>query len=102
MVDIQEPSDPEKLEQLIQVAAARYSYHLDVSGWTRKTYDVFKSQKKGSASQKMARIESFAATSGEITIYTDEALGFAMELGGELEKSFALTESKIIRDLGTN
>lgn len=97
MVKIQGPSDYERLDALVRRLAQAYGLHLDVTGWTRKTYDLYTATVHGKPGELLARVESFATTSGEIVVFDDRAMDFAAELGGELEKEFGLKEATVAR-----
>ena len=45
----------------------------------------------------MARIESFATTNGEITVFSTDAMAFAEELGTALEAQFDVAEAVIVQ-----
>ena len=99
MVKVQGPSDDEKLDRIIKEACERHGLGLQVVGWTRKTYDVHRKARTARDAGLIARIESFAMTSGEIRIYDDLALPFAEEVGAALETSFpTVGEAVIIRE----
>ncbi len=97
MVRIQEQSEYDRLDALIRELVAKHEYFLDVTGWTRRTYDVFRRNNRHEPRQPLARIESFASTNGEVTVYEDLAMGFAQELAESLEKEFELSEAVIVR-----
>lgn len=100
MVRIQGPSEYERLDALVKEACEKHDVVLREAGWTRKTYDIHidEGMQKGVRRQPLvARIESFATTSGEIAVYDDRALPFAETLGGLLEKEFDIDEAVILR-----
>lgn len=97
MVRMQEPSEAERLDRLVAASSARHGLHVSVTGWARKTYDVYHREPKADRETLVARIESFATTSGEIRVFDDRALGFAQELGAGLEREFGLKEAVIVR-----
>lgn len=97
MVRIQGPSDGERLDALVQRVAHDTGLQLDVTGWTRKTYDVYTPTVRGTVGELLARIESFATTSGEIVVFDDRAMPFATALAGGLEQEFGVEEATIVR-----
>ena len=98
MVRIQEPTEYDKLDAIMSRVCERHGLKLQVQGWTRKTYDVYREDKVAGTEEHLARVESFATTNGEIRIYSDEAMEFAGELAGELEQAFEIGEAVIVRD----
>ena len=98
MVKFQEPSDYDKLDQIIRDIVAKLGLHLEVAGWTRKTYDIYTSDGRLNTRQLISRVESFATTSGEVRIFDDRATEFATQLGEAIENSFAVDEAVIIRE----
>lgn len=98
MVKTRGPSDYDRLEQLVEELARKHELRLSVSGWTRKTFEVFDSDRKRTpGTELLARIESFATTNGEIRVYDDRAMPFAEELGAALEKEFEIGEATLLR-----
>lgn len=97
MVKIQGSSDEVLLDKLIHELVDKHGFHLDVTGWTRKTYSVYRSSGRGGPTKLLAQIESFVTTSGEIALFDDEALPFAEELGGEIEKQLGVKEAVLLR-----
>ncbi len=97
MVKIQGTSDDTRFDALIHELVDKHGFYLDVTGWTRKTYNVYRSSGRGGPTTLLARIESFATTSGEIMIFDDEALPFAEELGAALEKQLGVKEAVVLR-----
>lgn len=98
MVKIQGSStDPDRLDRLIAEACKKHGFRLDVEGWTRKTFDVYAGQARNRDSALVARIESIAATNGEILVFDDRALQFAQEVGEALEREFGVREATIVK-----
>ena len=99
MVKIQgSNADPDRLDRLLADACKKHGFRLDVEGWTRKTYDVYAGQARNRDNALIARVESIAATNGEIRVYDDRALPLAQELGEALEREFGVKEAVIVRD----
>ena len=98
MVKIQGPSDYDRLDQAMRTLAEKHGFRLDVTGWTRKTYDLYTPDVREGPSRLLARVESFATTNGEIRIFDDRALAFAEDAGGILEKEFGVAEAVVIRE----
>ncbi len=97
MVRIQGSSDDTVLDAQIRELVAKHGFFLDVTGWTRKTYTVYRSSGRAGPGKPLAQIESFATTNGEIVIFDDEALPFAKELGGALEKQLGIKEAVVVQ-----
>ncbi len=98
MVKTQGPSDYERLDEIITALAAKHGLRLDVSGWTRKTYDVYAAHhERIPKTSVLARVESFATTGGEIRVFDDRAMPFAEELGAALERDFGVAEATVLR-----
>ena len=97
MVRIQGSSDDTKLDALIRELVDKHGFRLEVTGWTRKTYDVHRSKGREGTGALLARIESFATTNGEIVIFDEEALPFAEELGGGLESQLGVAEAVVLQ-----
>jgi hypothetical protein len=98
MVKIQGKSDYDRLDELVHAAAAKFEWKINTTGWTRKTYDVYRSADSQERTiEVLARVESFATTNGEITIFRDDAMPFAQELGATLEKEFDIEEAVIVQ-----
>lgn len=99
MVRIQEPSPDERLHTLVRELCDRHGLRLDVEGWARRTYDVYVSDGRLGRRRRVARVESFATTNGEIRVYDAAAMPFAAELGARLEQAFpAIGEATILRE----
>lgn len=97
MVRIQGSSDDVVLDNLIRGLVDKHGFYLDVTGWTRKTYNVYRSSGRGGPTKLMAQVESFVTTSGEIVVFDDEALPFAEELGTALEERLRVKEAVLLR-----
>jgi len=97
MVKIEGPSDYDRLDAMVTRVARDHGLVLDVNGWSRKTYDVFEVESRLAKRVRVARVESFATTSGEIQVFDDRGLAFAQALGVELEQEFGLDEALIRR-----
>ena len=95
---IKEISDFEKLENIISEVSEKYNFKVYITGWTRKTYDIYKEEKRLSKSEHMARIESLAVNNGEIRFFDDRASNFARELAEAIENAFELKEAVVIRE----
>ena len=98
MVRIEGKSDYDKLDDLVQQVAAKHELKLNITGWTRKTYDVYRPKASDPrTTEVLARVESFATTNGEITIFHEDGMPFAEELGGALEKEFEIEEAVVVK-----
>jgi hypothetical protein len=98
MVKVKDPSDFDRLEAVMRDTCLNHGLKLYVTGWTRKTYDVFLEGKTLSKAEHMARVESLAMKNGEIRFFDDRAIDFAHALGEALEDSFPLKEAVLIRE----
>lgn len=98
MVRIDNPvSDYDRLDALVRELAAELGLHLDVTGWTRKTYTLWYRPSRLEKGTLLAQVESFASTNGEIRVYDDGGLPFAERLGAALEQQFGVREAVILR-----
>ena len=97
MVKMQEPSDSEKLDGLMEKTCQEHGFKLHTGGWSRKTYDVYLTTEEPATNVLMARIETYAIQSGEIRVFDERALPFAQSLGEALERTFPLEEAVIVR-----
>ena len=98
MVKVKGTSDFENLENIITAISRKHHFKVYINGWTRKTYDIYKEDKKLSKAEHMARIESLAVKNGEIRFFDDRAIDFVQELGEALENAFKLKEAFVIRE----
>lgn len=98
MVRLRGISDFEKLETMITELSKKHDLKVYVTGWTRKTYDIYKEKKKLSKAEHMARVESLAVDSGEIRFFDDRAKHFVEELAEVMENTFELEEAVVIRE----
>ena len=97
MVRIQGLDEYDRLDALVRDAVARHELQLDVTGWTRKTYDVYTPTVRSTPGELLARIESFATTSGEVVIFDDRALAFATAVAEALEQEFGIAEASVVK-----
>lgn len=98
MVKTQGPSEYDRLDTLIEGLCEKHGFRLSMSGWTRKTYDIFeRDDGRAPSSELLARIESFATTNGEIRIYDARAMQFATELGTAIENEFEVEEAVVLQ-----
>ena len=92
-------SDNEKLDRIITEQAKRHGYEVFKSGWARITWEVFKRNPENRDLKRVAIVESFASTNGQIKICDRQALTFVEALGKELETEFpAIGEAVIVED----
>lgn len=97
MVKIEGPSEYERLDRLVVDMVASHGFRLDVTGWTRKTYDVYSKADRGEPGDLLLRIESFATTNGEVVLFDDRAMPLAEALAHALEEQFGVAEASILR-----
>lgn len=98
MVKTREPSEYDKLEALVHDLATRHGMKIDVTGWTRKTYDLYVEKTRLSGREILARVESLATSNGEIRVFDARADAFALELGTALEQTFGLPEAVVLHE----
>ena len=98
MVQIKEDSDYEKLEAIIKKICNKHNYKVFITGWTRKTYDIYEQKSRLEKMKHIARLESLAAANGEIRFFDGNAKSFINELGETLEKEFDIEEAVIIKE----
>ena len=98
MVRVKEPDNCDKLDDIVRELCAKYGLTLYVDGWARKSYKVYREDKRSRTKDFLASLESFAVKSGIITYYDDSAMDFCLELGKALEKEFGLEEAILHRD----
>lgn len=97
MVRIEPASPDERFDNLVHELVEKFQLRLDVTGWSRKTYDVYDAGDRHRARRLLLRVESFALTSGEVFIYADEALPLAEAIGTALEQDFGVAEAVVLR-----
>lgn len=98
MVRIQDPlSEYDRLERLVREVADEHRADLDVNGWTRKTYDFYSDAGRHERRRLLLRVESFATTNGEVTVFDDDGMPIAERLAARLEQEFDLEEAVIVR-----
>jgi len=98
VVKLKDIPEYDKLDTILHELCDKHDFKLFVSGWTRKTYDVYWEEKKLSQAVHLARIESLATSNGEIRFFDDRASEFAHELGEAMEQNFGLDEALLIRE----
>ena len=97
MVKHQDEDIYERLEDLVKAVAAEHELYVDITGWTRKTFDVYKSR-ENRGRDLIARVESLAAHNGIIEYYDDSAKAFALALAEKLETEFeTVNEATLVR-----
>lgn len=97
MVKIRESSDGDRLDAIVQEAADASGLRLVVTGWSRKTYELFAGGKDPRESRLLVQLETFATTNGEIRVFDDDGLEAAARIGEALEKAFPIGEAVIVR-----
>ncbi len=98
MVKVREPDEYQKLDELMRELCAKHNLALYVTGWARKTYDVFiKEDDEARQKDLVARVESLATSNGRIYYFDDRALEFCRELGETLEKTFKIEEAELLK-----
>ncbi len=97
MVKKKEPSEYDRLEELIRQLCVEYGLKLYVNGWTRKTFDVYREHDQGRRSEHLVRVESLATSNGEVQYFTDDAEAFATRLAAGIEEAFEVPEATLVR-----
>lgn len=98
MVRIQGPSSEyDRLDALVRAVVAEHELHLDVTGWTRKTYDIYDGVGRHESRKLLARVESFATTNGEVQVFDDAGLKVAEGIAAGLEREFDCGEAVVVR-----
>jgi hypothetical protein len=97
MVRIDKPSPADQLDAMVRRLCERFGYRLDVEGWARRTYDIYQGDPRDVV-RRLARVESFATTNGEVRVFEESALPFAQALGQEIEQAFGIREAVIVRE----
>ncbi len=98
MVKQQGASDYDRLDTILRDLCRQHQFALSVTGWSRKTYDIYLEPDRLGKREHLARVESLATTGGEIRLFDDRAVAFAQALGEALEKQFGVAEAVIIRE----
>ena len=92
-------SDNEKLDRIITEQAHKHGCEVFKTGWSRITWEVFKRNPQNRDLARLAVVESFASTNGEIKLCAPEALAFVQDLGAQIEKEFPeIGEAVIVED----
>ena len=85
---VSRPSEFERLEALVRAAAARHGFRVEVTGWTRKTFDVYLEHPRERSSEPMAQIESYATVDGAVKVLDARAVAFADDLRVAIRAAF--------------
>ena len=102
MVKVKRTSNADKLEDVVRTLCEEFNFRLYISGWARRTFDIFTHEKKLTMAEHVARIESISATNGEIYCYDHRATKFSEKLASILEKDMGVEEAIIIHDKRPN
>ncbi len=97
MVKIKDGTDYDRLDGILRAVVAEYGHRLDVTGWTRKTYDVYEGVGRKRPGALLVRVESFATTNGELTVFAEPGMALAEAIGTRLEQEFGIEEAVIVR-----
>ena len=97
MVKLQGPGDYERLDALVRGAVAEHDLNLDVTGWTRRTYDVYAPSGHRRSGDLLLRVESIATTTGTITVFDERGMAIAAIIAEGLEREFEIPEATIVR-----
>ncbi len=98
MVKIQGPqSEYDRLDALVHELVAEHGLHLDLTGWTRKTYDVYDGDGRHPQRKLLVRVESFATTNGEVEVFDEAGMGLAEAIATRLEAEFGVAEAVVVR-----
>lgn len=93
MVRREERSESEKLDRLVEQVAKDHGLKLRVTGWTRKTYELYATARDPRDSHRLLRLESYAAHSGLIDVLSPKGLPAAEDLAARLEATFPGVEA---------
>ena len=74
----------------------RHGLKLVITGWSRKTYDVFSEDPGSRQTTLLFRVESFATTSGEVMLFEAAGETCAREVALSLEQTFEIDEAVLI------
>ena len=96
MVRTQEPPGEEQLARVLREAATRHGLKLTVTGWSRRTYDLYAEAEHTRRTTLLVRVESFVATSGEVMLFHVDGEDCAREIGEALELAFGLDDAVIV------
>jgi hypothetical protein len=98
MVTLKSASGAERLDAILNRLCEQHDLKLYVNGWSRKTYDVYREDRRQRTMTHLARVESLASSNGEIRFFDDRAQDFAAELGAALEAELGIPEAVLIRE----
>jgi hypothetical protein len=93
MVSFKEPTEYEKLDQIIHHILDQHELTLYVDGWSRKTYKIYDEEKQSRQKTLLIQIESLVTSNGEILYYQDEAIELCNVIGEAIEKAFEVEVS---------
>lgn len=71
---------------------------VDVTGWTRKTYDFYRASDRLEAKRRLVRVESLATTNGEVHVFDDDGMRLAPARAERLEQEFDFGEAVIVKE----
>ena len=92
MVSFKEPTEYEKLDQIIREITENHKLTLYVDGWSRKTYKIYE-QENNRQKSLLVQIESLVTSNGEIQYFQDDAIELCRELGEAIEAAFEVNVS---------
>lgn len=90
----------ERFDAMIRRLVDEHGLHCDVTGWTRKTFDVYGEEGRNLTRPLLMRVESFAMTNGEILVFDESAIPLATAIGTALEADFGVAEAVLVRRTG--
>ena len=90
-------SEYDRLDRLVHEVATAHDAVVDVTGWTRKTYDVIAEHGRHEQRRLLVRVESFATTDGKVTLFDEAGMPLAEALAQRLEQDFDVREATIVR-----
>ncbi|MCB9891582.1 MAG: hypothetical protein H6833_08035, partial [Planctomycetes bacterium] len=68
---------------------AEHGLHADVTGWTRKTIDVYGPEEPRRFTRPLlVRVDSIATTTGEVLVFDDAGLTVATAIAELLERDY--------------
>jgi hypothetical protein len=95
MVRTENESPEERFEALLERLVEEHSLRLDITGWSRKTYDIYDGGDRHATRRLLLRVESYTLTSGEIDLFDPSAEPLALSIGQALESDFGIPEAVI-------
>lgn len=97
MVRMEEPSESLRLDRILNDACEDHGLVLVITGWARKTYDIYREDGETRRRMHLIQVESFATRSGEVIVFHDDGVTAAKAIAEALEEAFGLDEAVLVR-----